>query len=197
MTLNLGFLCSHGGSNMEAIIKNVIENKLDANICVCISNNPDAFALTRAKQHNIPTYVINEKTYPNAVDNTIINTLKKHNANTIILAGYMKKLAKEVIDAFDCRVLNIHPALLPKYGGKGMYGMNIHKAVIDNGETITGATIHQVNNLYDDGRILAQKTIPILNNDTPQTIADKVLTIEHILYTETLIKIANNEIKFP
>ena len=197
MTLNLGFLCSHSGSNMEAIIKNVIENKLDANICVCISNNTDAFALTRAKQHNIPIYVINEKTYPNAVDNTIINTLKKHNANTIILAGYMKKLAKEVIDAFDCRVLNIHPALLPKYGGKGMYGMNIHKAVIDNGETITGATIHQVNNLYDDGRILAQKTIPILNNDTPQTIADKVLTIEHILYTETLIKIANNEIKFP
>jgi phosphoribosylglycinamide formyltransferase 1 len=192
--LNLGFLCSHSGSNMQAIINNVKSGKLNANLCVVISNNLNSGALEKAKKENIPNYHISEKTHPQNTELEIINTLKKHNVDTVILAGYMKKVSQELIKQFNNRVLNIHPALLPKFGGKGMYGINVHKAVIEANERVTGATIHLVNANYDEGKILAQMQIPVFSDDTVETLAARVLEVEHQLYSDTLIKISNSEI---
>ena len=192
--LNIGFLASHSGSNMQAIIDNVKEKKLSANLCCMISNNRNSYAIQRAINENIPNYIINEITHTNNVDKEIVKIFKSHNVNIIILAGYMKLVSKHLIDSFNGRVLNIHPALLPNFGGKGMYGINVHKAVIESKENISGATIHLVNAEYDRGRILQQMEVPVLSNDTAETLAERVLKIEHILYTDTLIKINKKEI---
>ena len=192
--LILGFLCSHGGSNMQAIIDNIKTGKLNAKAGAVISNNSDAFALKRAEKENIPAYHISNKTHDD-VDAEIINIFDKYNVNTVILAGYMKIVSKRIIEHYNGRVLNIHPALLPKFGGEGMYGINVHKAVILSGAKISGATIHLVTPNYDDGRILNQMEVPVYTSDTPQILADRVLETEHILYSDTLIKIANGDIK--
>ena len=192
--LILGFLCSHGGSNMQAIIDNIKTGKLNAKAGAVISNNSDAFALKRAEKENIPAYHISNKTHDD-VDAEIINIFDKYNVNTVILAGYMKIVSKRIIEHYNGRVLNIHPALLPKFGGEGMYGINVHKAVILSGDKMSGATIHLVTPNYDDGRILNQMEVPVYTSDTPQILADRVLETEHILYSDTLIKIANGDIK--
>ena len=192
--LNLGFLVSHGGSNMQAIINNVKAGKLDANLCAMISNNKDAFALERARCENIPNFVINNTTHPNKTDEEIVRIFKEHSVDTVILAGYMKIVSEYLINNFNGRVLNIHPALLPKYGGKGMYGINVHRAVIENKELKSGVTVHLVNPEYDKGKILCQEIVNIECNYTPEMLAEKILSTEHKLYSETLIKIANGEI---
>jgi phosphoribosylglycinamide formyltransferase-1 len=192
--LNLGFLASHGGSNMQAIIENVKNGKLSANLCAMVSNNKKSFALERAKKENIPCFVINDITHSNKTDEEIVRIFKTYNVDTVILAGYMKIVSKYLIDNFNGRILNIHPALLPKFGGKGMYGMNVHKAVIEAKETISGATIHLVNTEYDSGKILQQMKVPVIPDDTPETLAERVLNIEHQLYTDTLIKISSGKI---
>lgn len=192
--LNLGFLCSHGGSNMQAIVDNINSGKLDATACAVISNNATAFAITRAQNANIPNYIVNEKTFPNQVDEEIIRIFKSHNVDTIILAGYMKLVSELLISSFNNRVLNIHPALLPKFGGKCMYGNNVHKAVIEANETVSGATVHLVNSEYDKGRILGQAEVPVLVGDTTETLARRVLETEHKLYSSVLIKISQCEI---
>ena len=192
--LILGFLCSHGGSNMQAIIDNIKNGKLNAKAGAVISNNSDAFTLKRAEKENIPAYHISNKTHDD-VDAEIINIFDKYNVNTVILAGYMKIVSKRIIEHYNGRVLNIHPALLPKFGGEGMYGINVHKAVILSGAKVSGATIHLVTPNYDDGRILNQMEVPVYTSDTPQILADRVLETEHILYSDTLIKIANGDIK--
>ena len=193
--LNLGFLASHSGSNMQAIIDNVKAGKLYANLCAMISNNKSSFALERASKECIPHFVVNETTHPNNTNEEITKIFKAHNVDTIILAGYMKIISKYLIDSFNGRILNIHPALLPKFGGKGMYGSNVHEAVIKSGEVISGATIHLVNSEYDKGTILQQMEVPVLSDDTPETLAKRVLEAEHILYSDTLIKIADGRIK--
>lgn len=194
--LNLAFFASHGGSNMQAIIDACKEGRLDAIPRVVISNNSNAFALERAKKEGIPYYHISSVTHPNPEEFTkaILDILEKHQVDTIVLAGYMKLLPAEVIKKYHNRILNIHPALLPKFGGKGMYGINVHKAVLEAGEKITGVTVHLVNEEYDKGRILAQVEVPVLENDTPETLAERVLQYEHKLYPETLQKIASGEI---
>jgi phosphoribosylglycinamide formyltransferase-1 len=192
--LNLGFLCSHSGSNMQAIIDNVKNGNLRAELCAVISNNQQSGAIEKAQKENIPHFVVNEKTHTNKVGQEIIRIFKSHNVDTVVLAGYMKLVSQSLIDAFNNRVLNIHPSLLPKFGGKGMYGMNVHKAVIEAGETKSGATIHTVNSIYDDGKILAQVEVLVLSDDTPEILAERILKEEHKLYSSTLIKISNSEI---
>lgn len=193
----LGFLASHTGTNMQAIIDAIKEGRLDAKACAVISNNSNSVALERARNEGIPAYHISSKKYPDEqdLDNAIINALKENGVDTVILAGYMKKLSPRVIQAFKGRVLNIHPALLPKFGGKGLYGMYVHEAVIEAGEKVSGATVHLVDEHYDHGRILNQRTVEVAPDDTPETLAQKVLKIEHQLYVETLQKIASGEIQ--
>lgn len=193
--LKLGFLASGGGSNVQAIIDNIKSGKLNAEACAIISNNSSAGVLERAAKEGIPYYHISSKTNPDDASEAIINAFKSHGVNTVILAGYMKKLDPTIIEAFNGRVLNIHPALLPKYGGKGMFGINVHKAVLEAGEEQSGATIHRVTPEYDDGDILGQKFVPVLPDDIAETLAARVLEVEHQVYTETLQKIADGEIE--
>ncbi len=193
--LNIGFLASHSGSNMQAIIDNAKNGIIKSNLCAVISNNSNSVALQRAADANIPAYHVSEATHQNRVSQRIIEIFDSHNVDLIVLAGYMKLLEPIVIEHFNGRVLNIHPALLPKYGGKGMYGMNVHKAVIEAKEKVSGATIHLVSPEYDKGRILSQMQVPVLENDSPEALADRVLKIEHILYSDTIKKIELGEIQ--
>ncbi len=194
--LHLGFLASHNGSNMQAIINAIKEGKLDAVPCVVISNNSNAFALERARNEGIPCYHISLKQYPdeNELDQAILDKMLEYDVDTVILAGYMKKVGNKLLRHFKNRVLNIHPALLPKYGGKGMYGMYVHKAVLESGEKESGCTVHLVDEVYDHGKILGQSVVPIYPEDTAETLAERILEQEHKLYPQVLQKIASGEI---
>lgn len=194
--MNIGFLASHGGSNMQAIIDACKAGRLHAVPVVVIGNNSDSRALERARTEGIPNYYLSGKTHPDPVilDQAILDALVLHRADVIALAGYMKKLGPRTLAHFRGRILNIHPALLPKYGGKGMYGIHVHEAVIAAGEKESGVTVHLVNEEYDRGPILAQVRVPVIPGDTPETLAERVLVQEHILYAATLEKIATGEI---
>lgn len=194
--LKIAFFASHGGSNMQAVTDKLTRGGLPAKASLVISNNSGSGALERAKNEGIPAYHISSATHSGRIEfvSAIIELLEKHEINLVALAGYMKKLPDEVIDFVNGKVLNIHPALLPKFGGKGMYGINVHKAVIEAGENESGATVHLVNSVYDEGRILAQKKVPVLPGDTPESLAARVLIAEHELYPETIEKIALGEI---
>jgi phosphoribosylglycinamide formyltransferase 1 len=196
-TLNLGFFASHGGSNMQAIIDSIKARRVDARACVVISNNSNSGALERAKNEGIPYYHLSSLTHPdeNELQRTTLDILKLHSVDTIILAGYMKKLGKNILDEYKGRILNIHPALLPKYGGKGMFGIHVHEAVLAAGDKETGVTIHLVDEFYDNGRILAQKKVPVMPDDTPEALADRVLVEEHKLYSEVLHQISEGKIQ--
>ena len=197
MKLRIGILASHGGSNMQAIIDACGNNKINGEVSVVISNNSSAGAVKKAENAGIQVYHLSSRNYPGSdeLDEAMLLVLKKHKVNIIALAGYMKKLGPMVISKFQDRILNIHPALLPKYGGRGMYGDKVHKAVIESGDKESGATIHLVNYKYDDGRILSQVIVQISDDDNPETLAAKVLVQEHRLYPTTLEKIAKGEIK--
>lgn len=190
-------MASGSGTNFQSIIDAIKNGSLNADPILLISNNSKAFALERAKNEGLQSYHISSIKYPNEkeLNEKLLSIFYKNNINLIVLAGYMKKIDISIINEFDNRITNIHPALLPKYGGKGMYGMNVHKAVIDAGETESGATVHLVNSEFDKGQILAQKKVAIEKDDTPETLAAKVLTIEHKLYPETLQNIAIGKIK--
>ncbi|MGB9770820.1 MAG: phosphoribosylglycinamide formyltransferase [Candidatus Kapaibacteriota bacterium] len=194
--LRIGFLASHNGSNMQAIIDAIKRGELDAVPAVVISNNSNAFALERARKEGIPAYHISSKQFPNEeeLDRAILETLIKHNVNIVCLAGYMKKVGPKVLNHFKNRVLNIHPALLPKYGGKGMYGKFVHEAVLKAREPQSGCTVHLVDEVYDHGRILGQRVVTVFPDDTVETLAERVLNEEHKLYPEILQKIATGEI---
>jgi len=195
--LRIGFLASHNGSNMQAIIDAIKRGDLDAVPAVVISNNSNAYALERARKEGIPAYHLSIKQFnsEDELDQAILDTLVKHNVNIVCLAGYMKKIGHKVLSFYKNRILNIHPALLPKFGGKGMYGKFVHEAVLKAGETQSGCTVHIVDEIYDHGRILGQKVVPVYPNDTVETLSARVLEQEHILYPEILQKIAKGEIK--
>ncbi len=194
-TLYLGFLASHGGSNMQAIIDACKHARLDAKPCVVISNNSDSMALARAIKEGIPRYHISASTHPgDAEDRAILSTLRAHNVDTVILAGYMKRIGPATLAAYRGRILNIHPALLPKFGGLGLYGKRVHEAVLRAGEKVSGATVHIVDEDYDTGPILNQVQVPVLEGDTVDSLAERVLQQEHLLYVETLRKICEGTI---
>jgi len=192
--LKLGLLASHSGSNMQAIIDACRSGELSADPCVVVSNNSDSGALVRARTEGIAAYHLSEKTHPGIVDREIVAVLQRHGVEVVCLAGYMKKLGVEMLAAYRERILNIHPSLLPKFGGRGMYGIRVHEAVLAAGEERSGATIHLVNGEYDQGRILAQEEVSVEAGDTPEVLQKRVLAVEHRLYAATLAQIARGEI---
>ena len=194
--LLLGFLSSHGGSNMQAIIDACKDGRLDAEPAVVISNNSDSTALERARREGIPGYHLSGKTHPDPaqLDEAILHTLQEHKVDLVILAGYMKLIGPLVLERYRGRILNIHPALLPKFGGKGLYGRAVHEAVLAAGERVTGVTIHLADERYDRGPIVAQSEVPVAEDDTPDSLSARVLEREHELFVETLQKIAQGEI---
>jgi phosphoribosylglycinamide formyltransferase 1 len=195
--LRIGFFASHNGTNMQSIIDAINNKQLNAIPVVLISNNSNSQAIERSKKENIPYYHMSLLKYPNPddLDNEILKILLKHQVELIILAGYMKKLGNKVLNKFKNKILNIHPALLPKYGGQGMYGLNIHNEVLKNKEKFTGITIHLVDEIYDHGKIINQMKIPVLENDTIETLSKRVLENEHSFYVETLKKIISKAIE--
>ena len=199
MTLRLAILASHGGSNAQAIIDACRDGRIDADVRVLISNNSDSLAMDRARAAGIPALHLSSQTHrdPAKLDDAILAALVEHDVNLVALAGYMKKLGPRTLARFRGRIVNVHPALLPKFGGHGMYGMRVHQAVIAAGEKKTGVTIHLVDEDYDTGPTLAQHELPVLPGDTAETLAARVLELEHALYVETLARITRGEIALP
>jgi phosphoribosylglycinamide formyltransferase 1 len=189
--MNLGFFASHGGSNMQAIIDATKAGALNARPALLVSNNRNSQATVRARQEGMPFLVLNSVTHPDSeeLDRAMLSALRVHEVDLIILAGYMKMIGPLVLEAYEDRILNIHPSLLPKFGGHGMFGQRVHRAVLEAGEDRTGVTIHLVNGEYDQGRIIAQAEIPVFPDDTVEALAARVLKREHEFFVETLSKI--------
>ena len=199
MAVNLGFFASGRGTNMQAVMDACSSGILDAKPCLVISNNSESEALARGGREGIPGYHFSSKTHPDPaqLDQVILTALQQHQVDLVVLAGYMKRLGERTLSAYEGRVINIHPALLPKYGGIGMYGIHVHEAVIAAGDHETGVTIHLVDREYDHGTILAQCRVPVLKSDTAAALAERVLEREHTFLVDTLKRIIDGEIVLP
>lgn len=195
-TLRLGVLASHGGSNLQAIMDACAQGLLQAKVCAVISNNSGAQALERARRAGVAAYHISGATHPKPamLDAAICECLERHGVDLALLAGYMRPLGEGVLARYGGRVLNSHPALLPKFGGKGMYGGNVHRAVLAAGERVTGVTIHQVDALYDHGVVVAQCEVGVAAGDTAGALEERVKRRERRFWVETLGRIARGEI---
>lgn len=185
---NLVVFASGSGSNFQSIIDAVEQNQLRANISGLVSNNNECYALTRAQENDIPTFYINPANFEKEAEycEQLLNQLSKWNADFLILAGYLRKIPEEIIAHFPNRILNIHPSLLPAYGGKGFYGQKVHQAVIDNKEQKSGCSVHIVTPEYDEGPILGQSVVLVSDNETVQSLAAKILKKEHSLYPKVI-----------
>lgn len=197
--IRLGFLASHRGTNMQAVFDACQAGRLQAVPAVVISNNHAAGALTRAQAIGVPAYHLSQKAFADAeaLDQAIVRTLERHLVDWVLTLGYMKKLGPALLRSYHNRIINIHPSLLPKYGGQGMYGEHVHAAVLAAGEFETGVTIHLVNEEYDQGPILAQTTVPVMPGDTPETLAARVLETEHAFLVDTLGRLIDGTLELP
>jgi len=186
--LNLCVFASGSGSNLKAIIKASLTGRINSRVSLVISNNSGAGALKTAAEYNIPYLHLSQKLFATQKEFTaeILRSLKKHKVNFILLAGYMKMLDPVIIKKFRNRIINIHPALLPKFGGKGMYGIHVHEAVVATKKQITGATIHFVNEVYDSGAVILQKQVRVKPADDAESLQKRVLRAEHKLYPEAI-----------
>jgi len=197
--MNLGFLASHRGSNMQALVDAARDGRLHATPRVVISNNGDAEALARARREGLPAYHLSGKTHPDPerLDEAIRDTLASHDVDLVILAGYLKKLGPKTLARYRGRVINVHPALLPKYGGSGMYGDRVHEAVLAAGDEETGITVHVVDEEYDHGPIVAQCRVPVLERDTVVSLSQRVLEREHRFLVEVVEQVATGALTLP
>ncbi len=171
------------GTTLQSIIDAIDSKALNAKICLVVSDNPNAYALERACLHNIDTYVINSKGIEN-IDAELFDVLKNYDIDLIVCAGFLKMIGKRLLNKY--RIINTHPSLLPKFGGLGMYGMRVHRAVWESKEEFTGPTIHFLNEEYDKGSIIVQTKVEVKPTDTPEVISAKVQAIEKIQLVETL-----------
>ncbi|MCL2615410.1 MAG: phosphoribosylglycinamide formyltransferase [Dehalococcoidia bacterium] len=189
--LNIAVFASHNGSNLQAIIDACNSGAMKANVCVVLSNNSDSRALQRAADAGIDSFHVSAKALGSdeAADAEIMKILTSHNTDIIFLAGYLKRIGESILNKYHNRVFNVHPALLPKYGGRGMFGMNVHSAVIAAGEPLSGITIHRASQEYDEGEVVAQTTIVVSADDTAETLAQKILAREHTFIVEVINQI--------
>lgn len=183
---NIAIFVSGNGTNCENIIRYFKDNK-NINVCLVISNRPDAYALVRAAKYDVPCKVLSKQEINDS--DVIIPLLESFKINFIVLAGFMLMIPKFITEKYDCKIVNIHPSLLPKFGGKGMYGHHVHEAVKAAGEKETGITIHYVSNVCDGGEIIAQFKTAVSPEDTPETIEAKVHVLEQQYFPETIEKL--------
>lgn len=185
----IAVLVSGSGSNLQSIIDNVENGNLNCEITYVIADR-ECYGLQRAEKYGIETLLLDRKIIDNKLANEIIDsTLEKSKTDYIVLAGYLSILTEKFIKKWDKRVINIHPSLLPKFGGKGMYGIKVHEAVIKAGEKESGCTVHFVTNEIDAGEIIANVKVPVLEDDTPETLQKRVLEQEHKLLIKGIKKI--------
>jgi len=194
-TLNLAILISGSGTTLQNIINKINDNALNARIQVVVCNSPDAYGIKRAEQNNIPTAIVQHKGHnqTETFSNTIIEEIEKYPVDLIILAGFLHLF--KIPDSYSGKVMNIHPGLIPSFCGKGYYGHHVHKAAIDSGVKISGCTVHFVDNEYDRGPIIIQRTVHVDTDDTPDTLAQKVFKEECIAYPEAIRLFAEGKLK--
>ena len=194
--LRIAVFASGRGSNFQALAEAISKRNIDVRIVVVISNNSDAGALAIARSYQIPAVHLSKKQFPlqDAFRKAVLSTLESHGVDFIVLAGYMKKIDPAIIRLYRNRIINVHPALLPAFGGEGMYGHHVHEAVIAQHATRSGATVHIVDEEFDHGPIVLQESIPVEASDTPETLAEKILEIEHRILPRAVELFANNKI---
>ena len=191
--VKIGVLVSGGGTNLQAIIDACESGILKdaAKIEAVISNRPEAYALERARNSGIHAKLIDKRNFPDTAEfcKAMSKELKDHEVELVCMAGFLSMLTPEFIGDFKGKVVNIHPALLPKFGGKGMYGHHVHEAVLKALEKESGVTVHWVNEIYDNGKIIMQKKVPVLTGDNCESLAKRVLEVEHKIYPEAILKV--------
>ena len=192
----VAFLASHNGTSMRAIVQAIRKGYVLLNPVILIGNNKDCGAMKWAANNKLPAAHISAKTAGSdkLADIAIAKKLQEVRADYVVCCGYMRKIGPRVLETYKKRVLNMHPALLPKFGGQGMYGEHVHKAVIAAKETKSGATIHLVDDIYDHGPIVAQIEVPVSSEDDHETLAVRIQSEERVLYMDTLKRIADGEI---
>lgn len=192
MGIRIAVLASGGGTNLQAIIDHTENEQINGEVVLILSNNKEAYALKRGEQHNIPSFYV-EATNRNE---KILKLLKEYDIDFVVLAGYLKILSKEIIDAFRNKIINIHPSLLPKYSGKGYYGEKVHQAVISNNDKFSGATVHYVDEGIDTGKILMQKKVKVLDTDDYISLSKRILKVEHEILVNVIEKLSKGDHNF-
>jgi phosphoribosylglycinamide formyltransferase-1 len=197
--LRIAVLASGTGTTLQAVIDACDNGDLDARVVLVISNNSDSGALERARRHRIPVRHLSGRTHPQAevLDRALATALAEHKPDIVLLAGYMKKLGAHTLAAYRGRIINTHPALLPRHGGKGLYGRHVHAAVIAAGDRTTGVSIHVVDGGYDTGPVIAQCEVPVEKRDDANTLAMRVQSAERKFLVEVLQGIAEQRIALP
>jgi phosphoribosylglycinamide formyltransferase-1 len=193
--LRVGVLASHEGTTLQALIDACARDDLNAEIALVISNNSDSGALRRARDAGIPTAHLSGSTHPEpgTLDLAIRDCLQEHEIDLVVLAGYMKKVGPATLDSFKGCIINTHPALLPRFGGQGMYGLNVHRAVLDAREEVSGASVFIVDENYDAGPVVAQTQVPVMVDDTPESLAERVKAAERTLLVAVVNRAADGE----
>lgn len=192
----IGVLASGGGTNLQCIVDACERGEIDGDVVVVISNVPEAFALERAKKHRIDAYAFPHKGVTREQHEAdIIECLDQHGVDLVVLAGYLRILTPLFINKYAGRLMNTHPALLPSFGGSGMHGLNVHKAVLDYGCKVSGCTIHFVTLDVDGGPIILQKAVQVLEDDTPETLQERVLKEEHKLFPRAVQLFARGKLR--
>ena len=196
--LNIAVFISGGGTNLQAIINAVKENKINGKIKLVFSNRKNAYGLIRAQNESIDTFYLNRKKFfcNEEYDERILEELERKNIDLIVLAGYLNILSSKFFSKYSNRIITIHPSLIPSFCGDGFYGENVHKAVIKSGVKFTGATTHFVDEKVDTGAIILQDVVPVLINDDFETVAKRVLEIEHEILVKTVKAFCDNKIVF-
>ncbi len=186
--MRLAFFASGNGSTFQYLVEVIRNESLPADPAVLICSRPDAFVVERARLLNVPVEIVSRKSFSTRDEHSaaLSEALERHRCDYILLAGYLELVPLPVVARFRNRIVNVHPALLPAFGGKGMYGRRVHEAVIEYGARISGATVHFVDEEYDRGPILAQQAVAVLPNDTPESLAERVQIVEKNLYAGAL-----------
>lgn len=185
--LNIAVLISGGGSNLQSIIDGCESGYINGIVKIVISNKDNAYGLERAIKHNIKTLVEKE-------DEKIIDLLNKENIDLVVLAGYLKIISPKFVEAFRNKIINIHPSLIPAFCGEGYYGKRVHESVINYGAKLSGATVHFVDEGADTGPIIMQKSVEVKFDDTPQSLSERVLTVEHEILKESVKLYCDNKL---
>jgi phosphoribosylglycinamide formyltransferase 1 len=194
--LRVAVIASHNGSNLRALHRASLDPGAQFRIVLVISNNSDSGALRYARDHRIPARHLSGRTNHDP-DEAIRAALVEHSADLVMTAGYLKKIGPRTEAEFADRIINVHPALLPRHGGPGMYGGHVHRAVLDAGDAVSGASVHLVSGEYDSGAVLAQAEVPVLPGDTADTLGARVLDAEHTLLPEVVRLLAHDRSAFP
>lgn len=192
---HLVFFASGSGTNFQSVIDAIEAGDLNARVTGLISNKPGIGALDRARKNGIATKVLTPSAYGDkkAYESDLLEILESWTPDLIVLAGYLQKIPVSVIKKYEGQIINIHPSLLPKYGGKGFYGLKVHQAVIEAGETRSGCSVHWVTEVYDDGPVIDSRTVPVNPTDTPEELASRVLKQEHKLLPEVIHQLLTNK----